>query len=191
MNVLQRQIGDMAIEVGAVAAGDRSKRKKKKHRFWYGIWEFTHYDRFGNVKWNQVVQNELADEGEQLMLDVFLRGAAQAGFDLGMANDTPVDTDTMLTLVGEPVGNGYARQALARNSTDWPVLALDAGDYQAISKLVTFTAVGGSIGPVNIMFLTDALSGTACKFIAWAALSEARTLTDGESVGCKMKIKLQ
>ena len=64
MDVLQRQIGDMAIEVGAVTAGNRSKRKKK-HRFWYGVWEFTHYDKFGNVKWNQVVENELADEGEQ------------------------------------------------------------------------------------------------------------------------------
>lgn len=183
-------VGNKLIEIGEVLT--RGRQGRKKHRFWLGEWETWHWDRMGRELFHQVIRNALADEGEKAMLDQFLRALnAPAGFYLGLCNDTLVDADTLVDILGEPSANGYARQAITRDATGWPVLALDAGDWQAISKLVTFTASGGTIGPVNTMFLCDALSGTTGKHFAWASLSQTRTLLDGESLGCKMKIKLQ
>lgn len=186
------KLNENQIEVGEVIAGGKSKRSKK-HKFWYGVWEFTHRDKDGNIIWSETIENALADEGEKVMLDVYLRAATPASnFYLGLANSTPADTTTLATLSNEPPGTyGYARQQIERNNTGWPTLVLDAGDWQATSKLVTFTASGGTIGPIAVMFLTDVLSGTWGNFVAWAALSSARTLLAGESLGCKMRVKLQ
>ena len=166
-------------------------RAEKRHKWWYGVWDFYHWDKDGNLIWHETVENALADEGEQLVLDVFLRGAAHGSFYLGLADDEPVDDWSMTDLTGEPPGtNGYARQAIERSAVGWPILALDAGDFMATSKLVTFgPATPGTIGPVTIMFLTNTLTGTGGAFIAWAALSGPRTLQIDESLGCKMKIK--
>jgi hypothetical protein len=178
------------IEVGEVLT--RSVLGNKKHRFWLGEWEVFHWDKDGRILWSEVIRNALADEGEKYILDDFFRNLnAPATFYLGLCNDALQDTDTLADILNEPVGNGYARQEITRNSTGWPVLALDAGDYQVISKLVTYLATGGSIGPVNTMFLCNVLSGTAGYHYAWAALSQSRTLANGEALGCKIKVKLQ
>ena len=135
--------------------------------------------------------NALADEGEQDMLSVYFRaGTAPTNFYIGLVNDTPVETDTVATLTGEPSGNGYARQLVERNSTGWPTLALDSGDYRVVSGEETFTASGGSIGPVTYSFLTTTSSGTAGLLIAYAALSASRTLAAGETLGVTARVKL-
>jgi hypothetical protein len=188
-NILARGIGEAAIQIGEVLVGQKCRRNKK-HPFWLAEWEFFHFGKHGRLLRQWMRENTLLDEGEQMILDIAFRAAAQGSFYLGLANDTPLETDTLADLAGEPVGNGYARQALARNTTDWPVLALDSGDYRVISKLATFMAAGGSIGPVTMMFLCDAASGTVGKYIAWAALSETITLGDAESLGCKIRVKL-
>jgi len=168
-----------------------SKRKEKKHKWWYGVWDFYHWDKDGNLIWHETVENALADEGEQLALAVLLKGQSQGNFYLGLSNDAPQETWLMTDLTGEPPGtNGYVRQMIERSAVGWPTLALDAGDFMATSKLVTFgPATPGSIGPVNIMFLTDTETGTTGPFIAWAALSAPRTMQVDESLGCKIKIK--
>jgi len=180
----------MYEEIGIIDVGKRGR--EKKHKFWVGVWEIYHFDKDNRLIWKEEVENALADEGEESMLDVYLRGAAApTNFYLGLANDTPNDQTTLATLQGEPSGNGYARQQIERSGTGWPVFEKDENnDWRATSKLVTFTASGGSIGPVNLMFLTDVASGTSGKFLAWAALSQSRTLSNGESLGCKIKIKL-
>lgn len=179
------------LEIGEVLT--RSLLGKKKHRFWLGEWEVFHWDKYGNEIFHEIIRNALADEGEQGMLDVFCRGLnAPASFYLGLCNDSLVDTDTLADILNEPPGTyGYARPAIERSAVGWPVLALDAGDYMATSKLVTYTANGGTIGPVNTMFLCNVVSGTAGKLYAWAALSQSRTLQDQEAMGCKIKVKLQ
>lgn len=206
----------------------------------------------------QEAANTLADEGEQLLEQVFFQGAALTTFYLALVNDTLVETDTLATMLGEPTTNGYARQQITRDATGWPTLALNiaadetgtaqAGanttitlaaaasatndfyvgciiettggtgprqwnfctayvgstkvatvsrqwtvnpdstttykvhsDYRVQSKLVTFSASGGSWGPVNTAVLTNVASGTAGKLIAYAALSAAQTPGAGES----------
>jgi len=161
----------------------------KKHG-WIGKWTFRHIGRDGELldEWDQF--NALADEGEEHMLDVTLRGATKTNnFYLGLYNDTPAETDGLTDLTGEASGNGYSRQTIEGNNTGWPTLAKDSGDYMASSKTVTFTASGGSIGPVTYAVLATSSDNTG-KLIAYVALSQSRTLADGESLQCSMTVKL-
>ena len=163
---------------------------------WEGIFHFKHLDAQGNVIDEWESHNNLADEGEQFFLDVFLRAAtAPTQFYIGLADSTStcsiVDTDTLtLASAGEPSTNGYARQLVERSATGWPTLALDAGDYQATSSTETFSASGGSWGPVYCAFLGTTVDNTG-KLIAYAALSTGRTLADGETLQITYRVKLQ
>ena len=146
---------------------------------------------FDLIREQSFTPNALADEGENAMLDVFFRaGTAPTNFYIALYNDTPVDTDTLATLTGEASGNGYARQLVERSNTGWPTLALDSGDYRAVSSTETFTASGGSIGPVTYAVLTTVVSGTAGLLIAYNALSQSRTLASGESLDVTFRAKL-
>ena len=152
-------------------------------------WRFRH--RRGDlVLWESPwVENALADEGEQNILEVYFEGAAgPSGFHLGLVNDTPVETDGLADLTGEPSTGGYARQAIARNGTDWTGAA-DAGDWQETSKTVTFTASGGQIGPVTYAILATT-SDNSGLLVAYVALSTTRTLVDGDSLDASMRVKL-
>lgn len=162
----------------------------KKKRGWIGVWEFTHLDKDGNIIDQFSEYNALADEGEYLVLDVAFRQATQpTNFYLGLVNDTPVETDALTDLTGEPSGYGYTRQTIEANATGWPTLALDGGDYMLTSSEETFTASGGSIGPVTYAFLATSTDNTG-KLVAYVALSTSRTMADGESLKCTLKIKL-
>jgi hypothetical protein len=165
-----------------------------KKKGWIGLVDFRHIDKDGKVIWEALDQrNALADEGEYAVLDVFLRaGSAPAGFFIRLFNDTPLETDTLADLTGEPAADyGYAAKAVTRDATasGWPTLALDVGDFMATSITVTFTANGGVIGPVTQAILATT-SNNAGKLIAYVALSQTRTLADGESLQVTYKIKL-
>ena len=156
---------------------------------YHGHFEIKHFDKNGKLIYRDEGPNSLADEGETAMLDLFFRaGTAPTAFQLALFNDTPVDTDTVAGLTGEPSTNGYARQDLARNSTDWPTLALDSGDFMVTSKAVTFTATGGPWGPVTYVVLIATISAAA-KLCAYKALSQSRTVADGESIEVIYKVK--
>ncbi len=156
------------------------------------FWKFTHRDKDGNIIWEDIIENALADEGEQAMLDVFYRnGAAPTQFYIRLYNDTPVETDTLSTLTGEPAGNGYAPQLVERSNVGFPTIQQDAnGDWQIVSKTVTFSASGGSWGPVTYAVLATTSDNTG-KLIAFVALSQSRTLNDGESLDVQLTITQQ
>jgi len=165
--------------------------KLKKKKAWLGLWTFTHKDKNGKIISIEERQNALADEGEQNMLDQYFRGQnAPAGFFIRLVNDTPVETDSLSDLTGEPSGNGYTPQALARSAVGFPTLALDNGDFQITSATVTFTASGGSIGPVSHAILATSSDNTG-RHIAFVALSQSRTMADGESLDVSFVGKLQ
>lgn len=153
-----------------------------------GIFDVKHFAADGSLLHEEEAHNDMLDEGEQEVLDVYLRGATPpASFALRLFNDTPVETDNLAALTGEPVGNGYVAQTIERSAVGWPTLGLDAGDYQATSKQVTFDASGGSWGPVTHIAMVTAEG----KLITAAALSQARTLADGESLTVTYRIKQQ
>jgi hypothetical protein len=161
-----------------------------------GVFHFTHYSADGRVLAEWDSPNNLADEGEQAFLDIYLRGAtAPTQFYVRLSDATNpcsiADTDTLTTAsAGEPSSNGYAASLVERSATGWPTLALDSGDYMATSSVETFSASGGSWGPVNCAFLATTSDNTG-KLISYAALSTARTLASGESLQVTYKVKLQ
>lgn len=127
----------------------------------HGYFELKHYDKDGDLIWQDEGPNSLADQGEESLLDVFFRNQnAPSGFELALYNDTPIDTDKLSDLVGEPSTNGYARQSLTRDTTGFPTLALDAGDFMLTSATKTFSASGGSWGPVTHCCLQTVGIGT-------------------------------
>lgn len=158
---------------------------------WVGVWEFKHIAKDGSIidAWSQ--KNALADEGEQSMLDTYFRGQnAPTTFYIRLFNDTPVETDTLADLLNEPSGNGYAAIEVERSTVGFPTLALNSGDYQVVSKTVTFTASGGTIGPVTYAVLATTSNNTG-KHIIFVALSTPRTLANGESLAVTLTGKLQ
>jgi hypothetical protein len=182
----------MAIGLLLAASGCHKKYTEEvKGATWIGVFELVAHDAAGHELWRETIHNALADEGEEAFLDVFLRGAtAPATFYLRLYNDTPAETDGLADLTGEPSGNGYAAEELARSAVGWPTLALDSGDYQATSATVTYTASGGSIGPVTYCVLATTSDNTGL-LVSYAALSQSRTLADGESLDVTYRIKLQ
>jgi len=157
-----------------------------------GFMDFRCFDKDGNLLWEELDRpNNLADEGEELFLDVVLReGTAPANFYLRLFNDTPVDTDNLTSLTGEPTQFAYTAQTIPGDTTGWPTLALDSGDFQATSTTETFTATGGSWGPVTYCVLTTSIDN-AGKHVSYVALSQSRTLADGETLQVTYKLKLQ
>jgi hypothetical protein len=135
--------------------------------------------------------NSLADAGEQLMLDATFRAGTRPTSVFGaLYNDTPVDTDTLSTLTGEPSGSGYGRVTWACNGTDFPTLALDAGDFRLVGVQRSFTAAGGTIGPVTHFAIVSVVSGTAGALYVYMALSATRTLSNGDTLNVTPALKL-
>lgn len=124
--------------------------------------------------------NAIADEGEQWILDTFFRGAAApAGFFLRLATAAPTDTSTLAT-VSQVTGTGYAPIAVARNTTDWPTLALNAGDFRVVMATKTFTATGTWTAATHMYLATT--SDNTGKLISYAALGTTRTLVNGDTL---------
>lgn len=160
-----------------------------------GLGELDGSIRRGNRALAEVIaaqpwqDNELVNEGEQAMLDVFFRGAtAPSGFFFRLFDDVPTETDGIGDLTGEVSGTGYAAVAVSRDGTDWPSLALDSGDFQASSATKTFEATGTWTDATHLILATS--SDGSGKLIAWAPLSTTRTLVSGDSLDVSMAIKL-
>lgn len=157
-----------------------------------GYFDFRAYDRDGNLIWQELdVPNDLTNEGQSLFLDCTLRATnCPTTYYLRLYNATPAKTSGLADLSGEPSTNGYAAQNLTRDATGWPTLAINDVDYMATSATKTFSASGGSWGPVHHAVLATS-TGTSGKLVSSVGLSQWRTLADGESLQVTYKIKLQ
>jgi len=163
----------------------------KKHAFWLGEFEWEHRDVDGSTIDKWTTYNALANEGEINILDSYFRGEnVPVTFHLMLVNDTPTITDTLATISGEPSGNGYARQEFTRDITGWPTLGVDSGHGMITSKLVVFEAIGGSWGPVIYAILTTVPTGTSGPLITFVGLSYSKTLTIGQTLVCRVRVKL-
>lgn len=162
-----------------------------------GVWHFTHRAADGQVLADWEQHNALVDVGEQRLLEVYFRDATEPGaneflFLSDASNPCSIaETDSLTTAAtGEPSTNGYARQTITRDTSGWPTSALDAGDWQITSTTETFSASGGSWGPVNCAGLATSSDNTG-DFLAFVPLSQARTLASGESLDVSLRVKLQ
>lgn len=134
------------------------------------------------VLWESTIANSLADEGEMNVLDVYLRDQnAPSTFFVKLFNDTPVETDSLKSLSGEPGGGvGYAPQQVLRSaSTGGWQLAMVGGNAQARSPELVYRPAG-TWNVLSAVLATS--SDNNGRLIAYGLLPQARTLTSGESL---------
>lgn len=159
----------------------------------HSMWTVRHTDARGRLLWAGFGRNMLHDEGEQFILQVVFSEVQTppAAYYIGLdARTSLAEADNLAALVDEPPGTyGYARKAVNSDATDFTI-SQESGDYQALTKTVTFTAAGGAIGPVTKAFLCTVVSGTSGKLIQSVALSQSRTLQSGESLNVSMYLRL-
>ena len=158
---------------------------------WEGIWTVQHI-RNGEVIWEDTGHNALAQQGEEAVLETFFRGDATytpAQYYVRLCNDSLLVTDTLTTILNEPVGSGYVAQLLERSAVGFPTKEIDAGAYRIVSKVLSFTAAGGAIGPVTTAYLATSIDNTG-KLIAYRPLVMTRTILDGDTMTINFRIKV-
>lgn len=147
------------------------------------------------------IQNALADEGEQDMMKVYLRGEANPSKFLALINGgttAPVETSTMAYLGGVaganetkvPAADGYNRQqittaiAATLGAAGWFDEGLVAGDYRFTADEKTFGAATGTAWTITHTALVTAATGQTAgsgKFLAFLLLSATTTIAVGQS----------
>ena len=134
--------------------------------------------------------NALLDEGERNVLDVYFRNnLAPVQFYLGLSSTTLSETQTLANAI-EPSQSGYARQLIARNTTDWTAPALDAGDMKTTATQESFVAAA-TWTPVTELILVSTSGGTSGSVLLTAALSTTRSLVSGDTLQVTLSVKAQ
>jgi len=155
------------------------------------IWKIQHV-RDGKVIWEDEGPNTLAQEGEESVLESFFRSGTAydpTEFYVRLCNDSLVTTDVLSAILNEPSGNGYTPQVIERSTVGFPTKELDSGAWRIVSKVLSFTASGGQIGPVITAYLATSSDNTG-KLIAYRSLSMTRTILDTDTMTIQFRIKL-
>jgi len=129
------------------------------------------------------MSDEVVSEGLEYILETAFTEAQSvpANFYVGLCTDASVAEDAVLADLAELSGNGYSRQTVASDGTDFTEAATGTNDRKVTTKTVTFTASGGAwSGAVHTFMGTT--SDDSGKLILVAALSTTRTLQDGDSL---------
>lgn len=159
---------------------------------WNGIWIIRHY-RKGKLIYEDIGKNSLVQEGEEAVLETFFRddaGYEPTEFYVRLCNSTPSIISTLGTIVNEASTGDYSAQLLERSDVGFPTKDITGGgNYRLTSKVISFTADGGSIGPVTNAYLATT-SDNMGKLIAFRALSMTRTILDGDTMTIQIKIDL-
>lgn len=154
-----------------------------------GYVKAVHRDKDGNIIWENAAA--LLNQGEEAMMKGWFQGVANyipSNFKLNLAQDAAGsigEADTTYTVV---TGTGYAEVAIAHNDADWTAI-IDAGDWQVTSKNCVFTAAAADWDTANVIVL-EAVLNAVDKLIAYADLSVARTVGNGESLTTSIILKL-
>lgn len=155
------------------------------------IAEIKHISADGEILWQDTnLKNLLHTEGEEYCLRVLFAGESlTTDYYFGLDARSSIDVADDMTDVqpNEPSGNGYTRQSVA---SDIFTMGTSGGVNIATSPVLTFSASGGSWGPVSNFFMTNE-SGYSGYLVSSVELASAITLTDGQSVAMKMKFALQ
>jgi hypothetical protein len=152
------------------------------------ILEIQHLSKNGEVLWrSENIRNVLHSEGEEFMLTSLFVDASTIPSDYVFGLDNRLTTaadDTMADVsIVEPAGNGYFRQAVASDGQF--TISVVNNIHRANSPIVTFSAAGGSWGPVRNLFLTNQPDSSGF-LIASVPLAQ-----DGESVSMRMALSLK
>jgi hypothetical protein len=160
---------------------------------WHGLMkvlEIKHV-RNGEVLWEAKNLNNLMHlVGDQYFLDVLFAGEDLPDtYYLGLDGRTSLSADdTIEDLVNEPSSNGYTRQPVS-SSSGWRVEQV-SNVWRAIGNIITFSASGGSWGPVGNLFLTTEADSTGV-LIASVALDQQTTVSSGDSVSMRLSLSMR
>jgi len=161
---------------------------------WSGVLKIIEIEhiRDSKVIWNQKdIYNQIHSKGEELLLNCCFNNDGSyppAEYYFGLDNrPTIARGDLLSNLLDEPIGGGYIRQS--RSSSSGFTVELVNGTYRASSAIITFSASGGSWGPVKNIFLTTT-SGSSGVLVSSSALSQQVSLTNGDSVNLRMALSL-
>lgn len=128
----------------------------------------------------QRILNTIVEDGADKFLRSMFRAEATlpAAFYLGLTGASYAFDDADLTDIeaDEPVGNGYARQTLTRDTSDWGAPSLENNAMRIVSKPVTFTASSAWNVPWTRMFLANVASGAGNVFALSGALAPQTVL---------------
>lgn len=146
-----------------------------------------------------ILPNTVVDAGEVAFLKMCLQGdgsvvSVGGNYYIGLCGDGQTETTTLSTLVGEPTAtNGYARQAITRDTTGWPLVDLVVGTARARSRAVTFSASGGDYNTAfTRFFLCSVGSGTSGVLFSYSApLPEAYLLKSGNAFPVAYELYLE
>jgi hypothetical protein len=165
---------------------------------WFGIMkvlEVNHW-RNGSLLWQKTnLYNLLHLDGEEFILRAaFVGGQVSdvipSNYYLGLDNRSILQaSDNILSLIGEPVGNGYSRQPIS-SSGDFTVTNEDNTHFKAISPIVAFIATGSSWGPVQNLFITNR-GDTSGSLISSVNLGTGITVAAGDSVSLRIAMTLR
>jgi hypothetical protein len=153
-----------------------------------------HIDKDGNVLWEETnIPNIFHTGGQQFLLSVAFSTAVgvivPASYYLGLDNrSTLALTDTFTSLSAEPTQFGYARQAVS-SATGFNLEVDSGGNFIMRSSVVTFSASGGSWGPVRNVFLSTSASNTGF-LVSSVVLGTPRTVADSQLITVRMSIGL-
>ncbi len=167
---------------------------KKTKRKWNGLLKIIsvqHISENNEILWeSKNLYNTFHRDGEQFALEALFAGTAiPTNYYLGLDNRTSLTTvQNMGDIVGEPSANGYTRQSLP--STGSFTVALVSSNYQAESPIISFTANGGSFGPIKNLFLTDKSDNTGF-LISSAAMPSSTTVNNGQTVNMRIALTLR
>jgi len=168
---------------------------------WNGIMKVLEIEqvRNGKVLWSKKnLYNTLHAEGEAYFLKALFRNPGDGSippqfYYLGLDARISLDiSDTMTSLLDEPNSNGYFRQAVSSKPdqpTGWYITA-NEGYSKALGSIVTFSAAGGSWGPVSTLFLTTQNNNDGV-LISSVSLSEEAYLDSGDAINVKMAMTLR
>lgn len=152
-------------------------------------------DPDGSIAWqeDEWTLNALTDEGEQSMLNVYLKELANPAKHLCLIDGTttaPTEAAKMSYLGGGagaketrvPGVDGYNRQQIA--GADWTDDGLIAGDYRFSAAQKTFGPATGTAWTINNAGVVTASTGqldASGKFILYLALSATTNIAVGQS----------
>lgn len=156
------------------------------------IAELTHLSKSGKVLMRKEnIFNIVHISGEEFVLKVLFAGESiPPNYYMGLdSRNSPAASETMADIEGvEPSSAGYERQAVY--AEDFDVALNSSGAWQANGPVVSFTAVGGSWGPIKNIFLCTDLDYEQSKLISTAAIGQNLIVQDGETITMRMAMSL-
>jgi hypothetical protein len=153
----------------------------------FKIIEISHYSKNNELLWTQHnISNILHNSGKEFILKTLFTGEESIPNDyyVGLDSRSTLSTGQTMSSLSEPSGNGYTRQTVSSTGD----FNYNDDDILVLSGLLTFVCTSGSYSVKNV-FLTNEPDNTGF-LISSLVLSEARTLTAGETITIKAGFSL-